>query len=91
MEHIQSFKNFTGYAKEQEEAKKVEEQSKLRQEFLEFFRQKMDEWNISSPAELSDTDKKEFFAQIEAEWKEGEGPAESPDKPNEEESLEEAE
>jgi len=38
-------------------------------EYDKFFRKKLKEWGVSSPAELSDDDKKKFFAEIEKEWK----------------------
>jgi len=37
--------------------------------YQKFFRKKLKEWGVSSPAELSDADKKKFFSQIEKEWK----------------------
>jgi len=37
--------------------------------YEEFFKKKLKEWNISSPTELSDEDKKKFFEQIKNEWK----------------------
>lgn len=36
--------------------------------YQEFFEKKMKEWNISSPAELSQEDKKKFFNEISSEW-----------------------
>lgn len=37
--------------------------------YQEFFKKKMKEWDISSPEDLSDEDKKKFFNEIEKEWK----------------------
>jgi len=37
--------------------------------YKEFFKKKLKKWNINSPAELSDEDKKKFFEEIKKEWK----------------------
>jgi dsRNA-specific ribonuclease len=37
-------------------------------EYQKFFKKKLAEWGVSSPAELSDEDKKKFFAEVEKEW-----------------------
>ena len=38
-------------------------------EYQDFFKKKLKDWNVSSPSELSDEDKKKFFAEIKKEWK----------------------
>lgn len=35
----------------------------------EFFEKKMKEWNIDSPDELSDKEKKKFFDEVDRQWK----------------------
>jgi len=37
-------------------------------EYQTFFKKKLKEYGVSSPAELSDEEKKKFFNQIEKEW-----------------------
>jgi Mg/Co/Ni transporter MgtE len=39
------------------------------EEYREFFKKMLNKWNISSPSELSDEKKKEFFDQVDKEWK----------------------
>lgn len=38
-------------------------------EYKAFFEKKLKEYGVSSPAELSDEDKKKFFNEIDKEWK----------------------
>lgn len=51
--------------------------SDLQKEYQEFFDKKLEEYGVSSPAQLSEEDKKKFFNEIELEWEEGKGPAKS--------------
>ncbi len=37
-------------------------------DYQKFFNKKLKKWGVSSPAELSDEDKKKFFDEIEKEW-----------------------
>jgi hypothetical protein len=37
-------------------------------DYQKFFKKKLKEFGVSSPAELSDADKKKFFNQIKKEW-----------------------
>jgi hypothetical protein len=37
-------------------------------EYQKFFKMKLKKWGVSSPAELSDEDKKKFFDEVEKEW-----------------------
>ena len=39
-----------------------------KEEYQKFFDGKLAKWKIKSPTELSDEDKKKFFAEIEKEW-----------------------
>ena len=36
--------------------------------YRKFFDGKLKKWNIKSPAELDDADKKKFYNEIEKEW-----------------------
>ncbi len=49
--------------------------SDLQDKYQEFFDKKLESYDVSSPAELSDEDKSKFFDEIEVEWTEGEGPS----------------
>lgn len=37
--------------------------------YQKFFKKKLKEWGVNSPADLSDADKKKFFAEVEKGWK----------------------
>ncbi|MFW9871703.1 MAG: hypothetical protein ACFFG0_01285 [Candidatus Thorarchaeota archaeon] len=39
------------------------------EDYKEFFAAKLKKWNVNSPSELSDEKKKEFFDQVDKEWK----------------------
>jgi hypothetical protein len=39
-----------------------------KEEYQKFFKEKLDKYDVKSPAELSDEDKKKFFNEIEKEW-----------------------
>ncbi len=36
--------------------------------YQKFFKGKLKEWEVSSPEDLSDEDKKKFFAEVKKEW-----------------------
>ena len=38
-------------------------------DYQAFFKKKLAQWKVKSPASLSDVDKKKFFAEIKKEWK----------------------
>lgn len=38
------------------------------QSYDDFFKSKLDKFEVSSPEELSDEKKKEFFSEVETEW-----------------------
>lgn len=40
-----------------------------KEEYTKFFKNKLEEFNVKSPSELSEEEKKKFFTQIENEWK----------------------
>lgn len=44
------------------------EKSKKQKEYQEFFTKKLKEFDVKSPAELSDADKKKFFNEVDKEW-----------------------
>lgn len=45
-------------------------ESDLQDDYQEFFKKKLDDYNVSSPSELNQEDRSQFFAEIKAEWKE---------------------
>lgn len=47
------------------------ELSKEQKRYREYFKGVMDKWEIKSPSELSDADKKKFFDEIDKGWKAG--------------------
>jgi len=49
--------------------KKHEKMLKEDSEYQKFFKEKLKKWDVKSPAELDDEDKKKFFNEIEKEWK----------------------
>jgi hypothetical protein len=55
---IKTFKEFLN------ESKKIEEKG----EYQEFFMKTLEDFGVSSPSELSDEKKKEFFEYIEKNW-----------------------
>lgn len=44
------------------------DESEVQDAYREFFRNKLEEFGVKSPAELSEDQKKDFFNQIKAEW-----------------------
>ena len=56
---------FREWLREAESKETIKEET----EYQKFFAKKLEKFGVSSPAELSDEDKKKFFSEIEAEWK----------------------
>jgi|AntRauTorckE6833_2_1112554.scaffolds.fasta_scaffold110718_2 hypothetical protein len=73
------FKNFEGFINETifNEALDAfvneQELSNLQKEYREYFQQKLEEFDVTSPAKLSDEKKKEFFNAVKAGWVIGKG------------------
>jgi hypothetical protein len=44
-------------------------ESQKSDKYQEFFKKKLKEYKVDSPAKLSAADKKKFFAEIKKEWK----------------------
>jgi len=83
MNPIQSFSSFKA---ERNEAAQVVAEENLKKEYGDFFMSLLKKYGVSSPAELDDEKKKEFFDEVQKGWKEGEGQVEeeinSPENPN---------
>lgn len=72
------FKSFNEFRLErqiQESYEEIFEQqlSALQQEYRDYFKEKLEEFGVDSPAKLNDADKKEFFKSIKAGWVIGKG------------------
>lgn len=52
-------------------------ESEAQDKYREFFENKLKQWNISSPAELTQQDRSKFFTEIRQEWKEQKNVSES--------------
>ena len=48
---------------------KIAEKSGDKDKYMEFFQEKLKKYNVKSPTELSDDEKKKFFEEIDSEWK----------------------
>jgi hypothetical protein len=46
----------------------LNESEKMANDYSTFFKEKLEEYGVSSPAELSKEDKTKFFAEIEKQW-----------------------
>lgn len=66
--HIQDFATFTERIKQTRAVKEKEELSAKQEEYGNFFRDMLKKYNVSSPAELSEEKKKEFFNEINKGW-----------------------
>ena len=47
----------------------VSEKSEKQKKYQEFFKKKLKEHDVKSPAELDEAEKKKFFDEIDKEWK----------------------
>ena len=66
--HIKSFTTFTETLKQMKAVREKEEMSKKQKEYSEFFMSLLQKYGASSPADLSDEKKKEFFDEINKGW-----------------------
>lgn len=58
-------KNFTEF---REEKLSLVKESELKDAYQDFFKEKLDEYDVDSPAELSDEESEKFFKEVKAEW-----------------------
>jgi len=56
----------------------MEKLSPLQKEFRQFFEELLKKFNVDSPADLTDEQKREFFDVIAKYWKNGKGPKKNP-------------
>ena len=52
------------------EGSEVVVESARRDAYMKFFRSKLEKWNVDSPTQLSEENKKKFFDEISSEWTE---------------------
>jgi len=67
------------------------ELSELQKSYREYFGAKMKKFDVSSPAELTDDQKKEFFNEITKDWEKGKGATDAGKKDVEEHGVKESE
>lgn len=70
---MKKFSEFIGSIREAEAAQK----SDLQKSYQDYFKKKLEKFGVSSPADLDDEKKKEFFNEISADWESGKGVKES--------------
>jgi len=73
LKHIKNFGSFSERLKAQNEEKKLQEKTGAQQEYADFFLKLLKEFDVTSPNELDDEKKKEFFDKLALGWKSGEG------------------
>tara|TARA_Y100000389_G_scaffold182303_1_gene198795 strand:+ start:703 stop:1143 length:441 start_codon:yes stop_codon:yes gene_type:complete len=66
--HIKSFATFTETLTQMKAVREKEEMTKKQKEYSEFFMSLLQKYGASSPADLSDEKKKEFFDEINKGW-----------------------
>lgn len=71
--HIETFSTFTEKLKQQRLIKEEEEANSKRDTYANFFKELLKKYNVTSPADLTDDKKKDFFNDITKGWEKGEG------------------
>lgn len=64
MEHIKSFQSFTKFMSEVQTKKVAEEKAARQSQYAEFFKSKLEEYGVSSPAELAEEKRAKFFEEV---------------------------
>lgn len=67
------FKDQMGDIADAAEGKSPKELSKLQKEYADYFKKILDKYNVGSPAELSEDEKKKFFDEVKKGWTKGKG------------------
>lgn len=49
-------------------ARRVLAESGGKEEYQKYFQKKLDKWEVKSPADLSEEDKKKFFEEVDKGW-----------------------
>ena len=71
--NIQNFATFTEKLKQSRAIQEENEKSGKQDEYAQFFKKLLQKFNVTSPADLTDDKKKEFFDEISKGWESGEG------------------
>lgn len=71
LKHIKNFASFSERLKAQNEEKKIQEKTGAQKEYADFFLKLLQQFDVSSPNELDDAKKKEFFDQVSKGWDKG--------------------
>lgn len=64
MEHIKSFQSFTTFMSEVQNKKVAEEKANKQAQYAEFFKSKLQEYGVTSPAELDEEKRTKFFEEL---------------------------
>lgn len=73
LKHIKNFATFSQVLQSQNEEKKLQEKSGAQKDYADFFLKLLKQYDVSSPNDLDDAKKKEFFDQLSKGWDKGSG------------------
>jgi hypothetical protein len=73
LKHIKNFATFSQVLQTQNEEKKLQEKSTAQKDYADFFLKLLKQYDVSSPNDLDDAKKKEFFDQLAKGWDKGSG------------------
>ncbi len=68
LKHIKNFATFSQVLQTQNEEKKLQEKSTAQKDYADFFLKLLKQYDVSSPNDLDDAKKKEFFDQLAKGW-----------------------
>lgn len=71
LKHIKNFATFSQVLQAQNEEKKLQEKSGAQKEYADFFLKLLQKYDVSSPNDLDDAKKKEFFDEVSKGWDKG--------------------
>src|ERR1022692_4649856 len=73
LKHFQSFSTFSDRVKVQNEERKLQEKTTQQKEYADFFLKLLQQFDVTSPDELDDAKKKDFFDKVAKGWDKGTG------------------
>ena len=73
LKHFQSFSTFSDRVKVQNEERKLQEKTTQQKEYADFFLKLLQQYDVTSPEDLDDAKKKEFFDKVSKGWDKGTG------------------
>ena len=71
--HIENFASFSERMKQQRAIQEEQEKAGKQEQYAQFFKKILQKYNVTSPQDLTDDKKKDFFDDIAKGWEEGEG------------------